>query len=170
MSSSPVTPMQVSSSPPKPKSKRNNTNKMATGRQSLNDMLNFSLPPRQTHVQSIPRRSRKTGNQQGIWNKESEWYSCVTPPISMDRDWIILSWSEFVNAQYRFVMRPSGDYTVHFADPDMYVITIYDLHFVVLSSFEIHLWSFFETTYYFHVIPHSPPPLQSHLTWKTPSW
>ena len=26
----------------------------------------------------------------------------------------------FVNAQYRFVMNPSGDYTVHFADPDMY--------------------------------------------------
>lgn len=27
----------------------------------------------------------------------------------------------FVNAQYRFVMNPTGDYTVHFADPDMYV-------------------------------------------------
>lgn len=27
----------------------------------------------------------------------------------------------FVNAQYRFVMNPHGDYTVHFADPDMYV-------------------------------------------------
>ena len=27
----------------------------------------------------------------------------------------------FVNAQYRFVMDPTGDYTVHFADPDMYV-------------------------------------------------
>jgi len=27
----------------------------------------------------------------------------------------------FVNAQYRFVMNPLGDYTVHFADPDMYV-------------------------------------------------
>lgn len=25
----------------------------------------------------------------------------------------------FINAQYRFVMRPTGDYTVHFADPDM---------------------------------------------------
>jgi hypothetical protein len=25
-----------------------------------------------------------------------------------------------VNAQYRFVMNPTGDYTVHFADPDMY--------------------------------------------------
>lgn len=26
----------------------------------------------------------------------------------------------FVNAQYRFVMNPNGDYTVHFADPDIY--------------------------------------------------
>lgn len=25
----------------------------------------------------------------------------------------------FVNAQYRFVMNPNGDFTVHFADPDM---------------------------------------------------
>jgi len=29
----------------------------------------------------------------------------------------------FVNAQYRFVMNPTGDYTVHFADPDMQVST-----------------------------------------------
>jgi len=28
----------------------------------------------------------------------------------------------FVNAQYRFVVHPAGDYTVHFADPDMYVL------------------------------------------------
>jgi hypothetical protein len=27
----------------------------------------------------------------------------------------------FVNAQYRFVMNPTADYTVHFADPDMCV-------------------------------------------------
>ncbi|KAF5374830.1 hypothetical protein D9758_000560 [Tetrapyrgos nigripes] len=26
----------------------------------------------------------------------------------------------FVNAQYRFIMNPSGDYTVHFADPDIF--------------------------------------------------
>ncbi|KAI0639837.1 hypothetical protein C8Q77DRAFT_1152779 [Trametes polyzona] len=66
--------------------------------QSLNHLLNFSLPPRQSQYnQSIPRRARKTGNQHGIWNKE-----------------------RFVNAQYRFVMNPTGDYTVHFADPDIY--------------------------------------------------
>ncbi|KAI1793979.1 hypothetical protein LXA43DRAFT_185506 [Ganoderma leucocontextum] len=66
--------------------------------QSLNHLLNFTLPPRQTHYnQSIPRRARRTGNQYGVWNKE-----------------------RFMNAQYRFVMNPTGDYTVHFADPDIY--------------------------------------------------
>ncbi|KAG8219614.1 hypothetical protein J3R82DRAFT_568 [Butyriboletus roseoflavus] len=30
----------------------------------------------------------------------------------------------FVNAQYRFIMNPTGDYTVHFADPDMYDLSI----------------------------------------------
>ncbi|KDR85594.1 hypothetical protein GALMADRAFT_234551 [Galerina marginata CBS 339.88] len=65
---------------------------------NVNDLLNFSLPPRQTRpLTSLPRRSRKTGTAQGVWNKE-----------------------RFVNAQYRFVMNPSGDYTVHFADPDIF--------------------------------------------------
>lgn len=31
----------------------------------------------------------------------------------------------FVNAQYRFVMNPTGDYTVHFADPDMCVFVMH---------------------------------------------
>ncbi|KAK7686736.1 hypothetical protein QCA50_010336 [Cerrena zonata] len=67
-----------------------------TASQSLNHLLNFTLPPRQTHqFQSLPRRKRTTNQQ--VWNKE-----------------------RFVNAQYRFVMNPSGDYTVHFADPDIY--------------------------------------------------
>ena len=72
--------------------------KMASG-QSLNHLLNFSLPPRQSRSPlSLPRRSRRNGHQ-GVWNQE-----------------------RFVNAQYRFVMTPTGDYTVHFADPDMYVL------------------------------------------------
>ncbi|KAF7302950.1 RING finger domain protein [Mycena kentingensis (nom. inval.)] len=71
--------------------------KMASN-QNLNHLLSFTLPPRQTQPPpSIPRRSRKTGSQHGIWNKE-----------------------RFVNAQYRFVMNPNGDYTVHFADPDIF--------------------------------------------------
>ncbi|KAH9950925.1 hypothetical protein B0H21DRAFT_720440 [Amylocystis lapponica] len=65
--------------------------------QSLNHLLNFTLPPRQSHQgQNLPRR-RKIATHQGVWNKE-----------------------RFVNAQYRFVMNPSGDYTVHFADPDIF--------------------------------------------------
>ncbi|KAF5385299.1 hypothetical protein D9615_001179 [Tricholomella constricta] len=71
--------------------------KMASS-QNMNHLLNFTLPPRQARPPvSLPRRSRKTGTQQGVWNKE-----------------------RFVNAQYRFVMDPTGDYTVHFADPDIF--------------------------------------------------
>lgn len=41
--------------------------------QSLNHLLNFSLPPRQSsYTQSIPRRARRTGTQHGIWNKERQ--------------------------------------------------------------------------------------------------
>ncbi|KAF5392528.1 hypothetical protein D9757_002315 [Collybiopsis confluens] len=66
--------------------------------QSLNHLLNFTLPPRQQQPPThLPRRSRRTGSSHGVWNKE-----------------------RFVNAQYRFVVNPSGDYTVHFADPDIY--------------------------------------------------
>ncbi|TRM66133.1 hypothetical protein BD626DRAFT_486821 [Schizophyllum amplum] len=63
---------------------------------SINHLLNFSLPPRQSNPAALPRRSRKTA-QHGVWNKE-----------------------RFVNAQYRFLMNPTGDYTVHFADPDIF--------------------------------------------------
>ncbi|KAJ3830348.1 hypothetical protein F5880DRAFT_1468754 [Lentinula raphanica] len=65
---------------------------------NLNHLLNFSLPPRQQQsLSNLPRRSRRSGTTHGVWNKE-----------------------RFVNAQYRFVMNPTGDYTVHFADPDIY--------------------------------------------------
>ena len=44
--------------------------KMASS-QSLNHLLNFTLPPRQTHqYQSMPRRKRTTNQQ--VWNKERE--------------------------------------------------------------------------------------------------
>jgi hypothetical protein len=46
-----------------------------TSNQSLNvnDLLNFTLPPRQIHVaQSFPRRSKRTGAHYGVWNKESQ--------------------------------------------------------------------------------------------------
>ena len=45
----------------------------------------------------------------------------------------------FVNAQYRFVMNPGGDYTVHFADPDMYAdaagVSMYSLTLCITVSF-----------------------------------
>ncbi|KAG2159606.1 uncharacterized protein EDB93DRAFT_1073895 [Suillus bovinus] len=69
--------------------------KMASN-QSLNHLLNFTLPPRQIQPHIVPRRSKKAVHS-AVWNKE-----------------------RFVNAQYRFVMNPSGDYTVHFADPDIF--------------------------------------------------
>ncbi|THH20512.1 hypothetical protein EW146_g862 [Bondarzewia mesenterica] len=85
-----ATPQSTPSAPKRP-SKTASTH-------SINHLLNFTLPPRQTQqIQSLPRRSRRHGTQQGVWNKE-----------------------RFVNAQYRFVMNPNGDYTVHFADPDIF--------------------------------------------------
>ncbi|KAJ7492089.1 hypothetical protein FB451DRAFT_516138 [Mycena latifolia] len=91
MSNAPRTPAAA----PLPK----RASKMASNQSlDLNHLLNFTLPPRQTQPPpSLPRRSRKTGTHHGIWNKE-----------------------RFVNAQYRFVMNPNGDYTVHFADPDIF--------------------------------------------------
>jgi hypothetical protein len=41
----------------------------------------------------------------------------------------------FVNAQYRFVMNPTGDYTVHFADPDMYAPVIFSSNVLMIHSF-----------------------------------
>ncbi|KAG8848036.1 hypothetical protein FRB96_001328 [Tulasnella sp. 330] len=76
--------------PPHPSSKRN------VSYVSVSHLTNFSLPPRQAPPLSAPRRSRRALSQQ-VWNKE-----------------------KFVNAQYRFVMKPTEDYTVHFADPDIY--------------------------------------------------
>jgi len=93
--------------------------KMASNQSmNLNHLLNFTLPPRQTRpLASIPRRSRKTGNSYGIWNKERKYVPAVLIML------IHLSHPPgFVNAQYRFVMNPNGDYTVHFADPDMHVL------------------------------------------------
>ncbi|CAE6406625.1 unnamed protein product [Rhizoctonia solani] len=64
--------------------------------ESLNHLLNFTLPPRsQPLLQNVPRRSRKPNNV--YYNPE-----------------------KFLNAQYRFIMKPTGDYTVHFADPDIF--------------------------------------------------
>src|ERR1700761_1138417 len=107
MSSAPRTPAGAPLTPKR-------ASKMASN-QSLNHLLNFSLPPRQTQpLPSLPRRSRKTGAHQGVWNKERE---CS---LSLSLSYTVTNRrTGFVNAQYRFVMNPNGDYTVHFADPDM---------------------------------------------------
>jgi len=40
---------------------------------NVNDLLNFTLPPRQQRpFSNVPRRSRKTGTTQSVWNKERE--------------------------------------------------------------------------------------------------
>jgi hypothetical protein len=53
--------------------------------QSLNHLLNFSLPPRQTQqVQNLPRRSRRHGTTQGVWNKEREAIFGFKPGPSHD--------------------------------------------------------------------------------------
>jgi hypothetical protein len=45
--------------------------KMASN-QSLNHLLNFTLPPRQIQPQIVPRRSKKAVHS-AVWNKESEY-------------------------------------------------------------------------------------------------
>lgn len=61
--------------------------KMASS-QSLNHLLNFTLPPRQTHSQSLPRRGKKSTTH-GVWNKESEYQpyqsSYLVPNWSLSR-------------------------------------------------------------------------------------
>jgi hypothetical protein len=108
---------EVQSQSPTPK----RASKMASS-QSLNHLLNFTLPPRQSQPpQSLPRRSRKHGTHQGVWNKEREWLFDVYISNPLRSNYLLIFYRiGFVNAQYRFVMNPNGDYTVHFADPDIF--------------------------------------------------
>jgi hypothetical protein len=65
----------------------NNTPKPAkrsssvSNQQSLNHLLNFSLPPRVQHVQATPRRSKKAAHQ--IWNPERSSIALRTPLITV---------------------------------------------------------------------------------------
>ncbi|KAI9028288.1 hypothetical protein CLU79DRAFT_559401 [Phycomyces nitens] len=63
------------------------------GKVSLNHLLGFSFPERQTPNSPSPRRQKTTYQP---FNKE-----------------------RFVNANFRFVVRASSDYQVYLADPDM---------------------------------------------------
>lgn len=70
-------------------------------RQELNHLLGFTLPVRApqstTSFSGPPRRSTRRNAGHGIYDKQ-----------------------KFVNAQMRFVLKPTGDYTAHFADPDIF--------------------------------------------------
>lgn len=104
----------------KVKSSQKHLSKMPTDL-NVNDLLNFTLPPRQQRpIASTPRRSRRTGTRQAVWNKERQYFHFVAEIY--DYDW---NHPGFVNAQCRFVMNPTGDYTAHFADPDMFVSVRY---------------------------------------------
>lgn len=69
-------------------------------RQELNHLLGFTLPariPQSSSSSSQPRRSTRKSHSHGIHDQQ-----------------------KFVNAQTRFVLKPTGDYTAHFADPDIF--------------------------------------------------
>ncbi|KAK9763520.1 hypothetical protein K7432_009718 [Basidiobolus ranarum] len=78
------------------------------GQISMNHLLNFSLPPRQRPISYVPRKS-KTSNHQ---------------PFNKER---------FINANFRFLVNPTGDYTVQSVDPDVN-INWEDIEQVVITS------------------------------------
>lgn len=66
--------------------------------QSINHLLSFTLPPRSRPPPAGPARRSRRGATYTPFNKE-----------------------RYVNAQYRFLVKPTGDYTAYFADPDIYL-------------------------------------------------
>ncbi|CBQ73010.1 conserved hypothetical protein [Sporisorium reilianum SRZ2] len=68
------------------------------GGQSMNHLLSFTLPPRSRPPLAGPARRSRRGAPYTPFNKE-----------------------RYVNAQYRFLVKPTGDYTAYFADPDIYL-------------------------------------------------
>ncbi|KAN0064827.1 hypothetical protein ACQY0O_001884 [Thecaphora frezii] len=67
------------------------------GGQSMNHLLAFTLPPRARPPAPASRRSRRAGG--GV-------------PFNKER---------YINAQFRFLVKPTGDYTAYFADSDIYL-------------------------------------------------
>lgn len=83
-----------------PSNNVNNNNQANAARgQNINHLLAFTLPPRihNPTSHSAPRRNRR-GASAVPFNKE-----------------------RYVNAQYRFLVKPTGDYTAYFADSDIYL-------------------------------------------------
>ncbi|KAK0541024.1 hypothetical protein OC835_000344 [Tilletia horrida] len=78
--------------------------KQNAGAQNLNHLLSFTLPPRAPPPPAYARRSsRRAGSGSG----GSSWQA-------YDKE-------RYLNAQYRFLVKPTEDYTAHFADPDIYL-------------------------------------------------
>ncbi|CAD6891836.1 unnamed protein product [Tilletia caries] len=76
----------------------------ASQSQNLNHLLSFTLPPRAPPPAAYARRSsRRAGASAG----GSSWQA-------YDKE-------RYLNAQYRFLVKPTEDYTAHFADPDIYL-------------------------------------------------
>ncbi|GAA96548.1 uncharacterized protein L969DRAFT_50248 [Mixia osmundae IAM 14324] len=69
------------------------------------NLLAFHLPPRheENHHYSHQASSSARRSRQSTWNHRN-WY---------DKE-------RYTNAQYRFMLKPTYDYTVHFVDPDIY--------------------------------------------------
>lgn len=86
---------------PAPSDKASGPTDDAAGRpQNINHLLSFTLPERVAPPSShLPaRRQRRGGASYAPFNKE-----------------------RYVNAQYRFLVKPTGDYTAHFADSDIFI-------------------------------------------------
>ncbi|ORX92306.1 hypothetical protein K493DRAFT_263583 [Basidiobolus meristosporus CBS 931.73] len=74
----------------------------------MNHLLNFSLPPRQRPISHLPRKSKSSNHQ----------------PFNKER---------FINANFRFLVNPTGDYTVQSVDPDVN-INWEDIEQVIITS------------------------------------
>ncbi|CAB4490042.1 hypothetical protein RhiirA5_354521 [Rhizophagus irregularis] len=78
------------------------------GQISLNHLLNFSFPPRQSYQANTPRRQRTVNYQP--YNKE-----------------------RFLNANFRFLVKSMGDYTAYQVDPDI-LLNWEDIEQVIITS------------------------------------
>ncbi|KAH9472917.1 hypothetical protein MJO29_000003 [Puccinia striiformis f. sp. tritici] len=72
----------------------------ATDQHTLSHLLGFTLPPRSAQSSQSPSSARRPARRHHAHNT---YY---------DKD-------QFVHAKYRFILKPTGDYTVYFADPDI---------------------------------------------------
>ncbi|KAI9289820.1 hypothetical protein BC943DRAFT_137 [Umbelopsis sp. AD052] len=86
-----------------------NTSTNKRGQVSLNHLLNFSFPERQAPQPVYAQRKVKTSSYQP-YNKE-----------------------RFLNANFRFLVNPTGDYTVNLADPDLPINWV-DIEQVLISK------------------------------------